>query len=145
MFVQQLVQTNSKNLHYWRFVRGTHQSPFDSLYDGPITAESESTSWWHHILPNSLQWHHKEHHSVSNHQLPMFYSVVYSGADLKKKNPPKLRVTGLCAGNSPMISEFLARRASNAESISIWWRHHILHTLSEDMVRGRDHRLLLTQ
>ena len=36
----------------------------------------------------------------------------------------KLRVTGLCARNSPVTGEFPAQRASNAENISIWWRHH---------------------
>ena len=36
----------------------------------------------------------------------------------------KLRVTGLCAGNSPGTGEFPAHMASNAENVSIWWRHH---------------------
>ena len=38
----------------------------------------------------------------------------------------KLRVTGLCAGNSPVTGEFPAQMASNAENVSIWWRHHVL-------------------
>ena len=50
------------------------------------------------------------------------YSTVYSGADHKKTS--NLRVTGLCAGNSPVTGEFPAQRASNAENVSIWWRHH---------------------
>ena len=54
--------------------------------------------------------------------LMIVYSAVYSGAD--KKNPSKLGVTGLCAGNSPVTGEFLAQMASNAENVSIWWRHH---------------------
>ena len=37
----------------------------------------------------------------------------------------KLRVTGLCEGNSPVIGECPAQRASNAENVSIWWRHHV--------------------
>ena len=40
------------------------------------------------------------------------------------KKTSKLRVTGLCAGNSPVTDEFLAQMASNAENVSIWWRHH---------------------
>ena len=28
------------------------------------------------------------------------------------------------AGNSPVTGEFPAQRASNAENVSIWWRHH---------------------
>ena len=35
-----------------------------------------------------------------------------------------LRVTGLCMGNSPETGEFPAQMASNAENVSIWWRHH---------------------
>ena len=42
----------------------------------------------------------------------------------RSKKTPKLRVTGLCAGNSPVTGEFPAQRASNAENVSIWWRHH---------------------
>ena len=37
----------------------------------------------------------------------------------------KLRITGLCAGNSPETGEFPARMASYAERVSIWWRHHV--------------------
>ena len=36
----------------------------------------------------------------------------------------KLRVTGLCEGNSPVTGEFPAQRASNAENVSVWWNHH---------------------
>ena len=50
------------------------------------------------------------------------YSAVYSCADQRKT--PTLRVTGLWAGNSPMTGEFPAQMASNAEKVSIWWRHH---------------------
>ena len=42
------------------------------------------------------------------------------------KETSKLRVTGLCAGNSPVTGEFPAQMASNAENVSIWWRHHVL-------------------
>ena len=34
----------------------------------------------------------------------------------------KLDVIGLC--DSPVTDEFPAQMASNAESFSIWWRHH---------------------
>ena len=42
----------------------------------------------------------------------------------RSKKTPKLRVTGLCVGNSPMDGEFPAQMASNAENVAIWWRHH---------------------
>ena len=49
--------------------------------------------------------------------LMIVYSTVYSYADQKKIS--KLRVTGLCAGNSPAAGEFPAQMASNAENVSI--------------------------
>ena len=42
----------------------------------------------------------------------------------RSKKISKLRVTGLCVGNSPVTGEFPARMASNTENVSIWWRHH---------------------
>ena len=54
--------------------------------------------------------------------LTIVYSTAYSGAD--KKNPSKLRVTALCEWNSSVTGEFPAQRASNADNVSIWWRHH---------------------
>ena len=45
----------------------------------------------------------------------------------RSKKTSKLRVTGLCAGNSPEAGEFHAQMASNAENASIWWRHHVHH------------------
>ena len=35
----------------------------------------------------------------------------------------KLRVTGLCQGNSPVTGGFPSQKASNSGSVSIWWRH----------------------
>ena len=49
--------------------------------------------------------------------LTIVYSTVYSDADQKKTS--KLRVTGLCD------CWFPAQMASNAENVSIWWRHHV--------------------
>ena len=54
--------------------------------------------------------------------LTIVFSTFYSDADNKKKTS-KLRYTGLCAGNSPGTGEFPAQKASNAENVSIWWRH----------------------
>ena len=41
------------------------------------------------------------------------------------KETSKLRVQGLCEGNSPVTGEFPTQRASNAENVSTWWRHHV--------------------
>ena len=56
--------------------------------------------------------------------LTIVYSTVYSGAD--EKNTSKLCVSGLCEGNSQVTGEFPSQRASNAENVSIWWRHHVV-------------------
>ena len=48
--------------------------------------------------------------------------TVCPGTDQRKKT--ELRVTGLCEGNPPVTGGFPSQRASNAENVSIWWRHH---------------------
>ena len=50
--------------------------------------------------------------------LTIVYWTVYSGVD-NKKITSKLRVTGICAGNSLATGEFPAQMASNAEDVSI--------------------------
>ena len=47
----------------------------------------------------------------------------------RSKKTSKVRVTGLCEGNSPVTGEFPEQRASNAENVSIWLRHHVDNTL----------------
>ena len=53
-------------------------------------------------------------------------TIVYSTVYLRRrsKKTSKLRVIGLCEGNSPVTGEFHTQRASNAENASIWWHHH---------------------
>ena len=48
----------------------------------------------------------------------------------RSKKTSKLRVTGLCAGNSSVTGEFPAQKTSNAENVSIWWRRHGFTKLS---------------
>ena len=43
------------------------------------------------------------------------------------KKTSKLLITGLCEGNPAVTDGILSQRASNAENISIWWRHHGMH------------------
>ena len=60
--------------------------------------------------------------------LTIVYSTVHSGTYQRKKTS-QLLVTGLCARNSPVTGEFPAQMASNAEKVSIWWRHHDIYQL----------------
>ena len=70
----------------------------------------------------SLQWRHNGHDGVSNHQpYDCFFNRLFRH---RSKKTSRLRVTGLCAENSPVTGEFPAQRASNVENVSIWWRHH---------------------
>ena len=57
--------------------------------------------------------------------LTIVYSTVYSRR--KSQKTSKLRVTGLCEGNSPVTGEFPTQGASNAENVSIWWRNFFYH------------------
>ena len=77
-------------------------------------------------LPSNvaLQWRHNERDCVSNHQ--PHACLLNRLFRRRSKKTPKLRVTGLCAGNSPVTREFPAQRAINAENVSIWWRYHAL-------------------
>ena len=70
----------------------------------------------------SLRWHHNERDGVSNHQ--PHDCLLNRLFRRRSKKASKLRVTGLCEGNSPVTGEFPAQRASNAENVSTWWRHH---------------------
>ena len=70
----------------------------------------------------TLRWRHNERDGVSNYQLnDCLLKRLFRH---RSKETSLLRVTGLCVGNSPVTSEFPAQRASNAENVSIWWRHH---------------------
>ena len=70
----------------------------------------------------SLRWRHNGRDGVSNHQ--PHDCLLNRLFRRRSKKTSKLRVTGLCAGNSPVTGEFPALRASNAGNVSIWWRHH---------------------
>ena len=69
-----------------------------------------------------LQWRHNERDGVSNHQPRecLLKRLFRRGSKITSK----LRVTGICQGNSPVTSEFPAQMATNAKKNSIWWRHH---------------------
>ena len=83
-------------------------------------------AWNQTAVPQSfflpLQWLYNGHDSVSNHQ--PHDCLLTRLFRRRPKKTSKLLVTGLCAGYSPVTGEFLAQMASNAENVSIWWRHH---------------------
>ena len=85
----------------------------------------------------SLQWRHNDRDGVSNHR--PHHCLL--GSIFRRRS----KITGLCAGNSPVTGEFSAQMASNAEIVSIWWRHRVtsqyhMMTLSNgNIFRVTDH------
>ena len=63
------------------------------------------------------------HDGVSNHQ--PYDCLLDCLFRRRSKKTSKVCVTGLSEGISPVTREFPAQRTSNAENVSIWWRHHI--------------------
>ena len=66
----------------------------------------------------SLLWRPNGHDGISNHQ--PHNCLLNHLFRCRSKKTLKLRVTGLCVGNSPVTSEFPAQMASNAENVSIY-------------------------
>ena len=109
--------THNRSLRHWGILS------YRNMEKGSLRAQRFHSS---SNRTKSLQWGHNGCYGFSNHQPLDFYSTVYSGEDQRKSN---LRVNGLWEGKSSVIGEFPEQRPSNAENVSIWWRHHgwILH------------------
>ena len=77
---------------------------------------------WRKLIMRTLQWRHNEHDGVSNHR--RHDCLLNRLFRHRSKKTSKLRVTRHCEGDSMVTGELPAQRASNAENIPIWWRHH---------------------
>ena len=103
-----------------------HQSYDSDRFDNCCVMEEREFIWY--FIPGSvqgyisLQWCHNNHDSVSNHQ--PHGCLLNRLFRRRSKKTSKPRFAGLCARNSPVTGEFPAQRASDAEKVSIWWRHH---------------------
>ena len=95
----------------------------NSEYGSSLLCFVVVTQYW--MLHISLRWRHNGGDSVSNHQ--PHDCLLNRLFRRRSKKTSKLRVTGLCGGNSPGTGEFPAQMASNAENVSISWRHHDPH------------------
>ena len=106
---------------YWTFVPPQKVTNADNCYvlrcnPEKIWLNIKLTVLW------PLRWRHNERDSVSNHQ--PHDCLLNRLFRRRSKKSSKLRVTGLCVGNSPGTGEFPAQMASYAGNVSIWWRHH---------------------
>ena len=92
----------------------------------------------HKLAYCALQCRHNGRDGVSNHQPHdcLFNHIlkVLIKENIKAPRP------WLCAENSPVTGEFPAQRASNAENVSIWWRHHV-HKIAYCVWFHLQHRL----
>ena len=120
--------------HHWSFVRWTNRwlsiiFCVTDIYHKYISHELWMPCEWKEqsfldtqLFNFPLRWRHTGHDGVSNHQ--PHDCLLNRLFRRKSKKTSKLRVTGLCAGNSPGTGEFPAQMVSNAENVSMWWRHH---------------------
>ena len=89
---------------------------------GSMETSIEHFALWQRKLRKPLLWRHNDHDNVSNHQ---HHGCLLNRLFRRRsKKTSKLRFTGLSAGNSPGTDEFPALMASDAENVSIRWRHH---------------------
>ena len=94
-------------------------------YDKPVNVTTNLFQWISMAYSGctiaggwTLQWRNNGRGSVLNYQP---HDCLLNRLSTKIS---KLLVIGLCAGNSPGTGEFPTKMASNAENVSIWWRHH---------------------
>ena len=111
---------------------------------GPVGGHVSYLHWqsYCNVTLNSFQEHHSDVIMVPMASQITILTIVYSLSRLfrrRSKKTSKLRVTGLCAGNSPVTGEFPAQMASNAENFSIddviinhcSWYNHKMCSLSD--------------
>ena len=70
----------------------------------------------------ALHWRHNERDGVSNHRRLACLISLFRLISKKKSKPALL---ALCEWNQPVTGEFLSQWASKAETVSLWWRHHM--------------------
>ena len=87
------------------------------------------TATW---FQDSLQWRNNERDGISIHRrIDCLPKRLFWCRSMKTS---KLRVTDLCEGNSPVTGEFPAQRASDAENVPIWWRHHVATSVAAELL-----------
>ena len=129
--IRKYQSTNDSSMHSWSEF-GKQQNIVEKIRLH-IYTETEMLSFWR----NFRHWIHQKlsfwplftvtshgHHGVSNYQ--ELHCLFYRLFRCTSKKTSKLRLTGFCEGNPPATGGFPSQRASNAENVSISWRHHVL-------------------
>ena len=110
------IEVHPQNLRCFFFQPSQSAQTMQTCLEVPIPNQNR-----HNVL-STLQWRYNGRDIVSNHQ--PHDCLLNRLFRRRSKKTSKLRVTGLCAWNSPGTGGFPAQMASNAENGSIWWRHH---------------------
>ena len=116
------VMTRKGFPHYWPFVDFRITGP---LWGNPQRASNAENIMVSHVELWSLVFFAWTSSRVAG-DLKRHVAHVRSLKRLfrrRSKKTSKLCITGLCKGNSPVTGEFPSQRASDAENVSIWWRH----------------------
>ena len=94
--------------------------------DLSLTRVQSYINWYSDIPVELIQYHYSgvimSTMASQITSLTIVYSTVYSGADHRKHQSSALMA--FVRGNH----RWLAQEASNAENVSIWWRHHVVAT-----------------
>ena len=100
-----------------------HSKPVSLIYKRQMQQWKYTYTGCHtNTFRNALQWRHNDRDGLSNHR--RLDCLLNRLCRCKSHIASKLRVTGLCVGDSPVCGEFPEQSASNAEHVSIWLRHH---------------------
>ena len=106
---------DSRSFHSWSLIHGLRWSGLIKVGPG----------WGLHVLIRplqSLEWRGHEHHGVSNYRrLDCLFKHLFRLTSQKASKPALL---ALYEGNPLATSGFHSQTASNAETASIWCRHH---------------------
>ena len=98
------------------------------------SSSSFGAHWSFYCLGNDLAYHYNDViiSAMASQITGVSIGLLNHLFRHRSKKTSELRVTGLCAGNSPVTGECPAQTARNAENVSIWWRNHVITQINDD-------------
>ena len=115
---------NAKNKHIMhKQLHMINSVTLDSRSHGLCIGRLKFRYWW------LIKWRHNGWDGVSNHQPHDCILNCFFQAQIKENIIAPRHWSRV--GNLPVTGEFPAQKASNADDVSIWWRHHepLLYTM----------------
>ena len=115
-----ITRKNTKPTSYWPFVRGIHWWWVDSPHKGKVFPchDVAMHAWRYRFGPFSDVIMSAMASQITG--VSIVYSTVCSGADQRNHHR---------SASLAFVGEFPSQRASDAENVSIWWRHHEISRL----------------